>query len=1206
MTDERRQNPPFKNAEDQQTAGVLSKIILASLSVYLILLLSALYAGDTRSAVIAGTVIGLQALPLSLIKNGKVFAGSIILMVLTLGAVTVFATIGQGIRDIAIVVFPVIYIFAGLSLNRWVFRITIALSIVSIAWLAFGEKYGWYTPIQLSGKPGWPDFILAAVLLAVVGVAISLLTTNLHRNIRALEQTVDTRTEEINQLKRAEEALRKSEVHFKQVIDNVGDAIYIIDSASHRIIDCNLTATSMLGYTREEILKLTVEDIESHLSRDEIQTLHSSLANRRFVQFEARHKRKDGTMLPVEINLCRFDPLSSEALISSVRDITERKNAIDELIESERNFRRLFENSVLGISEAEPDGRLVNANDAYVRMYGYNSLQQMMTEVQYVQSLYVHPESREKVIRELQVNGCFGPAEFEVRRRDGTTFWVLVSAQPIKAPDGSLLRYQATHIDITDRKNAAAKMEFSEERFRLLAESSLVGFYILQDGKYTYANPAMAAIFGYSVEEFIGLTPNQIVVPDDQAMVTDKIKEQFSGEVKSTQYQVRVKRKNGSPGFVEVYGSGTTINGKPALIGTLIDVTDRKRVEAELEKSNIWFRAAFMTGTDAYLIATRDEGRIVEVNDSLLELYGYKREEMVGRTGIELGMWAFPEARQDFLKELRKTGIARHFELLARKKSGETFWVLYSASELAIPGEPMILGAIEDTTKIKLVNEMLKENEAKFRSAFMTGPDAFYLATLEEGLILEVNDNFEQVFDYPRKEVIGKTSLQLNLYVNPADRTKMVSELKTKGFVKDLELKARKKCGEIITISISISTLALYGKDHILGIIRDITERKQAEAESLRLREKAEMSSRLAAVGEMAAGIAHEINNPLTSVIGYSELLMDNKSLPEELLGSLKIIYDGSQRVKDIVKRMLTFARQTDAVKTSVSVNELIENTLSLRSYVLRTANVRVNKNLSPAQPMITADPGQMHQVFLNLIVNAEYSMKQAHGKGVLSISTTANNGSVDITITDDGTGMSEEVRARLFNPFFTTKAEGEGTGLGLALSRAIILEHGGTIDVESQPGDGASFIIKLPLSPTEEVMPPQSGYDARPSMKPARTAKIMVVDDEEGVRKYLTSILSSAGHVINATGNPGEALNWLKENNYDVILLDIRMPGMGGMEMYTRIKTNWPEMKDKIIFITGDTSDANTKEFLEKNNVPSLLKPFDKQSLLDKVNKLL
>jgi len=251
----------------------------------------------------------------------------------------------------------------------------------------------------------------------------------------------------------------------------------------------------------------------------------------------------------------------------------------------------------------------------------------------------------------------------------------------------------------------------------------------------------------------------------------------------------------------------------------------------------------------------------------------------------------------------------------------------------------------------------------------------------------------------------------------------------------------------------------------IVGIGRDLTALKRAEEEARLARDKAEVSARLATVGEMAAGIAHEINNPLTSVIGFSELL-SREELPPESREYVKYILEGSSQVKDIVRRLLTFARQDKPYKTRLDIHKLIDNTLELRSYVLTTSNITLQKSYHPNLPWVSVDPGQMQQVFLNLLINAEQAIKKKGGAGIITITTGQTSaGDVLISFADTGIGMDASVLPKIFQPFFTTKEPGEGTGLGLALSRSIILDHKGDIRAASTPGEGTAFTVSLPLS---------------------------------------------------------------------------------------------------------------------------------------------
>ena len=262
------------------------------------------------------------------------------------------------------------------------------------------------------------------------------------------------------------------------------------------------------------------------------------------------------------------------------------------------------------------------------------------------------------------------------------------------------------------------------------------------------------------------------------------------------------------------------------------------------------------------------------------------------------------------------------------------------------------------------------------------------------------------------------------------------------------------------------------------GIITNITERKQLEAEKAELEERAQVTSRLASLGQLATGLAHEINNPLTAVVNCSYVLMQ-KDLPEDVGKNLKTIYHGAQRAADIVGRLLAFACQQEPEQTYADVNKLVEAVIALHAYEMEAANIKVATRLTPDLPRTMADAGQLQQVFLNIILNAEVEMKLAHGGGRLMVKTERADDGIRISFKDDGPGIAKEYLARIFDPFFTTREVGQGTGLGLTLCHRIVTEHGGRIYTRSRPGNGATIIVELPIL-TKEKQPGRAGPSAR------------------------------------------------------------------------------------------------------------------------------
>jgi signal transduction histidine kinase/CheY-like chemotaxis protein len=537
------------------------------------------------------------------------------------------------------------------------------------------------------------------------------------------------------------------------------------------------------------------------------------------------------------------------------------------------------------------------------------------------------------------------------------------------------------------------------------------------------------------------------------------------------------------------------------------------------------------------------------------------------------------------------------------------FPVEINLSRLDPSSADTLVASVRDITERKTVQEEILSKTAFLEAQINSSIDG----------ILVVNGNGRNIFENKRSRELWGIPPGIEEANDPSVRLSYVMQkLKNpeqfKGQVQRLLAHPDENLQDEIELidgtileRYSSSVLDKAGKFHgRIWIFHDVTERTRMENENLKLREKAEITSRLAAVGEMAAGIAHEINNPLTSIIGFAELLADKTDLPEDVKNDLKIISDGSHRVKEIVKRMLTFSRQTKPAKACININELIDATLDLRSYVLRTANINVVKRFDPTLHCVVADPGQMQQVFLNLIVNAEYSMKQAHGKGTLTITTEKTGNDVRISVKDDGAGMNKDIKEKVFNPFFTTKGVDEGTGLGLAITRSIVMEHGGTVEVVSEPGEGATFIIILPISETSVAEQPETVTAISKQSCNDRSARILVVDDEEPIRMFISAALSRSGHFVETTADAGEALAKMDSNSYDVVLTDIRMPGMSGIELYENIKPRRPELAGRFIFITGDVSDNNTRMFLENNRLSYITKPFGSKALVQKVSDVL
>ncbi|MFP3896058.1 MAG: ATP-binding protein [Anaerolineales bacterium] len=365
-------------------------------------------------------------------------------------------------------------------------------------------------------------------------------------------------------------------------------------------------------------------------------------------------------------------------------------------------------------------------------------------------------------------------------------------------------------------------------------------------------------------------------------------------------------------------------------------------------------------------------------------------------------------------------------------------------------------------------------------------------------------------------------------------------------------------------------------------------------------------SEKLSALGQLIAGVAHELNNPLTAIMGYTQILQRSDRFDKKAQEDLKRVHTQAQRAAEIVENLLTFARQHRTERQYVDVNEIIERTLELRSYQLYVENVEIVRELDENPPRTMADASQMQQVFLNLINNALDAMIEHAGGGTLTIRSQTKGDSIQVSVSDTGPGLSSEAKKHLFEPFFTTKEVGKGTGLGLSICFGIIDAHNGRIWAEDPPGEGATFIIQIPIvTPTKETK-----TETNP-VPPVTKKRILIVEDDDHVASVLERLLSQDGHDTLWAQDGTMALKALarakdRDETFDLMISDVKMPKMSGTRLYERVSQQDPELARRTLFITGDTMSSSTREFLRHVGLPYLTKPFEIQEMRLALDRLL
>jgi two-component system NtrC family sensor kinase len=414
---------------------------------------------------------------------------------------------------------------------------------------------------------------------------------------------------------------------------------------------------------------------------------------------------------------------------------------------------------------------------------------------------------------------------------------------------------------------------------------------------------------------------------------------------------------------------------------------------------------------------------------------------------------------------------------------------------------------------------------------------------------------------------------------------------------------------EIRSCSITSTPIVESGRvTGVLAIMRDVTDEK-------RMTEQLLQQEKLAAVGQLVSGVAHELNNPLAGVMAFSQLLLTSPelaaALPTDELGldareAIQTIHEEAKRAAKIVSNLLTFARQHPPERRLADLNRVVLDTLDLRRYALRVRQIEVDLRLDDQLPLTWADPFQLQQVVLNLVANAEHALENWQGTRRIAISTSTvcrvgleRGELLVLRVADTGPGIAPEHLPRIFNPFFTTKPVGEGTGLGLSISDGIVREHSGRIRAESGAARGATFVVELPL--VEPPLPQLGDSSAAP--RESRCAqRVLVVDDEASIRGAVTSFLRSHGHAVDTVASGKEALALITQRSYDAILLDLRMPDMPGDAFYAELHQRAPAAAERVVFLTGDTQSASARGFLESTGRPMVSKPF----LLDELAAVL
>ncbi len=383
-----------------------------------------------------------------------------------------------------------------------------------------------------------------------------------------------------------------------------------------------------------------------------------------------------------------------------------------------------------------------------------------------------------------------------------------------------------------------------------------------------------------------------------------------------------------------------------------------------------------------------------------------------------------------------------------------------------------------------------------------------------------------------------------------------------------------------------------------VALVRDVSERKRVDDQSRDLYHQLLQAEKMAALGQTISGVAHELNNPLATILSWAERLAERPG-DEKSRRGLDVIRSESERAARIVRNLLTFARKRQSTRMMVDLNEVMRETLALRAYEQKIAHIDVTQALAASVPPVFADSHQIKQVMLNLLINAEQAMIASHSGGRLVVRTwhDSDHESVVFEVRDNGPGIAEDRQGKIFDPFYTTKEVGKGTGLGLSVAYGIVQEHGGRIWVSSQSGSGASFFVELPVR--GESLQQRSAERDAVSLEAFKGRRVLVVDDEAALGAAVAEALNDAGFIVARAGDGEEALSAVTHSTYDLVVCDLKMPKIDGMQFYRAMAAATPSLARRVIFVTGAVAGPDAERFLEETGCAWLAKPFRLGDLL-------
>lgn len=920
-------------------------------------------------------------------------------------------------------------------------------------------------------------------------------------------------------------------------------------------------------------------------------------------------------------------PVSNRELLARVESLLRLRRTEKKLRESQEQLALAIEGSGVGLWDWRVQTGQTIFNERWAQMIGY-TLEELAPIDINTWRKFAHPEDlpkSEALIQKLfacqtQAYEC----EVRMKHKDGHWVWILDRGKVTEWDEaGKPLRMTGTHLDISERKFAelellryredleemvreqTADLCDSELKYRTVADYTYDWeYWIAPDGNIPYMAPSCERITGYKADEFTddpGLL-RDIIHPEDRSTVGDHFDMIDCREPHTVDF--RIVTRSGDERWIE-HRCQAVFDASHKCLGRRVsnrDITSRKRYEEELRRSEEKFSKVFHCAPALMTLSNSDDATLIDVNDAFCESSGFSREECIGKTSLEIG-WLSPEERSRLVGEFKAHGSVRGMDLKTHTRDKKEMELLFSGEFLETSGRQLLLATALDITERKRV-EQQRQRLFKVVEQVSEG----ILITDTEGIIQYVNPAEEIISGYSSSELIGRSFDVFHSDLNNENFIEDMWETIRSGRLWSGKFINRKKDGTEYHEQNNISPV--YDESgnltNFVAIKHDVTGQLALEKQLLH-------SQKMEAVGTLASGIAHDFNNILQVVLGHAEQLADDDEMPLRLKEQLGTLTRATLNGAELVKRLMLFSRKVETNPRPLDINEQI---LQIKKLLYRTIHKNIEIEIVSTKEIdpIKADPVQIEQIIMNLVLNARDAMplggKITVETGNVSLDSTFCAHHVGVSpgryvllkISDNGSGIPEDVLPHIFEPFFTTKAPGYGTGLGLSTVLWIVNSQEGIITCESKQGLGTTFYVYLPV-----IDSPQVHVKAPEQSKPAGGSEtILVVDDEEFVRNVEESILRSAGYQVVTASDGFEAweIYKAKHDSIRLTILDIVMPRMDGFECMKRIFEINP--KARILTCSGLTQGTEPEKLLGQGSSGHIHKPAKKNVLLEKVRKIL